>query len=69
MAGEITQPTPSEVKAAREAAGLTQPQAAELVHAGKKSWQNWESETGEARKIPLATWELFLIKTGAYIIK
>lgn len=61
---EITQPAPAEIKAARVAAGLTQTQAAALVHAGLKTWQNWESETGEARRIPLASWELFLIKTA-----
>ena len=60
---KITQPTPAEIKAARTAAGLTQSQAAALVHAGLKTWQNWESESGEGRKIPLASWELFLIKT------
>lgn len=61
---QITQPTPAQIKSARTAAGLTQTQAAQLVHAGLKTWQNWESETGEGRKIPLASWELFLIKIG-----
>lgn len=61
---KITQPSPTEIKAAREAAALTQSEAATLVHAGLKTWQNWESETGENRKIPLAAWELFLIKLG-----
>ena len=63
--GQITQPTPADIKAARLAAGLTQPDAAALVHAAAKTWKNWESEGGEARKIPLAAWELFLIKTNA----
>lgn len=61
---QITQPSPSEIKSQRLAAGLTQTQAAKLVHASLKTWQNWESETGEARKMPLAPWELFLIKTN-----
>lgn len=61
---KITQPAPNEIKAAREAAGLTQTEAAALVHAGLKTWQNWESETSENRKISLAAWELFLIKRG-----
>ena len=65
MAQQITQPTPAEVKAARVAAGLTQTEAAALVHAGLKTWQNWESEGGEARKIRLPSWELFLIKTSS----
>lgn len=61
---QIAQPSPAEIKSARLAAGLTQTQAAQLVHASLKTWQNWESESGEARKIPLASWELFLIKSG-----
>lgn len=60
---QITQPEPAEIKTERLAAGLTQTQAAKLVHASLKTWQNWESETGESRKIPLASWELFLIKS------
>lgn len=61
----MQQPSPSEIKSARITAGLTQTEAAALVYAGLKTWQNWESEGGEARKIPLAAWELFLIKTTA----
>lgn len=65
MAKQITQPTPGEIKSARAAAGLTQTEAAHRVHARLKTWQNWESETGESRKMPIATWELFLIKTDS----
>jgi DNA (cytosine-5)-methyltransferase 1 len=65
MAQQITQPAPKDIRTARVAAGLTQTEAAALVHAGLKTWQNWESETGEGRKIPLASWDLFLIKTSS----
>jgi len=58
----ITQPTPAEVKVTREKAGLTQEQAGTLVHASKRTWQNWESEGNDSRTIPLSAWELFLIK-------
>ena len=54
-------PTPETIRAAREAAGLTQAVAAALVHAGLRSWSHWEN--GD-RRMPAATWELFLIKTG-----
>lgn len=55
-------PTPAEIRAARDAAGLTQAAAAELVHL--KAQQRWaEYESGE-NNIGLSTWELFLIKTG-----
>lgn len=62
----LTQPTPTEIEAARKSAGLSQTAAAELVHAGLRTWQNWEAPAGstENRKIPLASWELFLLKTS-----
>ncbi|EOV4287862.1 helix-turn-helix domain-containing protein [Escherichia coli] len=57
----MTQPAPDEIRAAREAAGLTQSAAAALVHANLRSWQKWEA--GERAMHP-AFWELFLIKTN-----
>lgn len=54
-------PSPEAIRAAREAAGLTQMQAAARLHANLTSWQRWES--GE-RKMHPAMWELFLIKKG-----
>ncbi len=35
--------TPSEIKNARMKAGLTQAQAAALVHAGDRAWRKWET--------------------------
>jgi len=54
-------PTPAAIRAAREAACLTQTQAATLVHSGLRAWQKWES--GE-RRMDGAHWELFCIKIG-----
>lgn len=57
-------PTPDQIKAAREHAGLTQEQAATLVHLSSRfRWS--EYERGSA-KIDAARWELFLIKTGQH---
>jgi DNA-binding transcriptional regulator YiaG len=53
-------PEPEAVRAAREAAGLTQTAAAHLVYCTLRAWQQWES--GERRMHP-ATFELFQIKT------
>ena len=53
-------PTPSEIKAARLAAGLTQPEAAALVYSDIRAWQFWEA--GQ-RNMPAAKWELFTLKT------
>lgn len=52
-------PTPDEIRAARERAGLTQTEAARLIHCGLRSWQQWE--LGERRMHP-AMWELFKLK-------
>lgn len=58
-------PKPSEIVRAREAAGLTQTEAGELVHSGLKSWQNWEAEGQENRRMHPSTWDLFNIKVRA----
>ncbi len=42
-------------------AALTQRQAAEIVHAGLRTWQQWE---GGDRRMHPALFELFLLKTG-----
>lgn len=52
-------PTKEEIIAERLAAGLTQTQAAALVHRAYLSWLRWEA----GGPIDMACWELFLIKT------
>jgi putative transcriptional regulator len=59
--GPNSNPTPAEVRAAREAAGLTQPMAAAVVRGSMRAWQDWESG---ARRMPPGLFELFQIKTG-----
>lgn len=54
-------PTPAQVVSAREGAGLTQTQAAQLIYSTLRTWQSWE--LGE-RKMPPGLFELFIIKTG-----
>lgn len=63
-AGHARNPTPAEVRAAREAAGLTQTQAAGLIHATLRAWQGWEAPEGElgARRMHPGLWELFRLK-------
>ncbi|WP_126223439.1 helix-turn-helix domain-containing protein [Burkholderia ambifaria] len=53
-------PAPAAIKAAREAAGLTQSAAAELLYKTARAWQWWEA--GDRGMDP-ALWELFLLKT------
>lgn len=57
----MSAPTPEEIKSARERAGLTQTQAAYLVHGTMRAWQEWEAGN---RKMHPGLWELFNIKTA-----
>jgi DNA-binding transcriptional regulator YiaG len=59
-------PTPAEVRAAREAVGLSQTAAAELIHTTCRTWQQWEAEEGTVghRRMHPAFFELFRIKSG-----
>lgn len=57
-------PSPDEVRAAREAAGLTQTEAGDLVHTTCRTWQQWEA--GDRRMHP-AFWELFRLKIATRI--
>lgn len=52
--------TPAQVRAAREAAGHTQSQAAALVYRRLRTWQDWEG----GKPIDPAVFELYLIRTG-----
>jgi DNA-binding transcriptional regulator YiaG len=54
-------PTPEAIRAARDAAGITQTAAAGLVHTTCRVWQQWEA--GDRRMHP-AFWELFKIKVS-----
>ena len=52
--------TPETISTARKAAGLTQREAAELVHLGTPGrWAEYENGT---RNIDAARWELFRLK-------
>ncbi|WP_288076578.1 helix-turn-helix domain-containing protein [Pseudomonas sp.] len=56
----MSSPLPEEIRAAREASGLSQTAAAELVHSKLRTWQQWEA--GD-RKMHPGLWELFRLKT------
>ena len=63
MCKKLETPSPADVRSMR--GERTQAQCAELVHVGARTWRKWE---GGERKMPAATWELFLIKTGKLIV-
>lgn len=59
-----TNPKPRQIKAAREAAGLTQTEAAELVYSTLRTWQDWEAEGQSQRRMHPAIWELWCRKVA-----
>jgi len=60
--GPASNPAPEAIRAAREAARMTQTEAALLVHASLRAWQQWEA--GDRRMHP-GLWMLFGLLTGS----
>lgn len=56
-------PSPKQIRAARDDAGLTQTKAGELIFGTRRTWADWE---GGARKMPPAAWHLFLLLTDQH---
>lgn len=56
----MNQPTPQQIKQARNDAGLTQTQAAALIYSELRTWQHWEK--GD-RAMHAGLFELFKLKT------
>ena len=56
---------PEQTKKLRKLAGVTQSEAAKLVHVSLRTWQSWESpkDLTNSRQIPEAYVELFCLKT------
>ena len=65
---QLTNPTPAQIREARESAGLSQTAAAELIHSSRSSWAQWEAKEGSSthRAMHPSMWELFLIKTNQH---
>jgi putative transcriptional regulator len=58
--GPQSNPTPEQVREARNMLGLTQTEAAALIYCTLRGWQGWED--GSRRMHP-AFWELFVSKS------
>lgn len=52
-------PTPEQIRAAREAAGLTQTAAAAIIYSTLRAWQDWEAG---ARRMHPQMWEAWRFK-------
>ncbi len=57
-------PSPDEIRQAREAAGLTQTEAAARIFCALNTWQQWESG---ARKMHPAFWQLWRLKVAGLV--
>jgi len=60
----LKQPSPALITGMRISAGLTQAQAAEMVHLG--SFKRWSEYERGVQAIDPARWELFVIKCGEH---
>ncbi|MCY0856445.1 helix-turn-helix domain-containing protein [Cupriavidus sp. D39] len=65
---ELKQPTPEEVRALLNDSGLSREDFAALVHVSKLTVHKWvlPKDSENHRGIPLAVWELLLLKLGRH---
>lgn len=63
MASDKVIASPTDIRAARQAAGLSQTAAGALCHRSLRAWQ--AVEAGD-RTLDPAAWELFLLRTGQH---
>lgn len=56
----------NEARAAREAAGLSAREAADVVGVTIVTWQRWEGQTARKTEIPFATLEYFKLVTATH---
>lgn len=54
-------PAPADIRTARTTAGLTQTEAARLIHSTLRAWQEWEAGN---RQMHPGLWELFRLKAA-----
>lgn len=55
-------PAPDDIRMARQCAGLTQQEAAKMIYATSRAWQEWE---GGRRAMHPAMWEYWQHKVAA----
>lgn len=67
MLDVTTQPTPDQILAARQTAGHTQAQAAELVGlSGGIRWAEYERGGPTGRRIDACRWQVYLLATDQH---
>ncbi|WP_083440739.1 transcriptional regulator [Aquincola tertiaricarbonis] len=68
---DITPPTPDQIREVVTSAGVTRSEAAALVHVQMNAWHNWCAPAASVkhRQMPLAAWELLLLKLDLHPTK
>jgi hypothetical protein len=68
---KITQPTSEQLRQLILKHGVTRSEAAALVHVSINAWHKWSASegSGDHRAMPLAAWELLLLKLGEHPTK
>ncbi len=68
---EITQPTPEQLRELIRRHNVTRSEAAAMVHVSLNAWHKWSAAEGtvDHRAMPLAAWELLLLKLGEHPTK
>lgn len=61
MNADIGPPPPDEIRFQRQSHGLTQEEAARLIYAARRAWQEWE---GGRRAMHPGLWELWRRKVS-----
>lgn len=66
----IEPPTPDEIRGLLKSKDITREKAAGLVHVGLRTFHSWVAPKGSKnyRPMPVATWELLLIKLDAHSV-
>jgi DNA-binding transcriptional regulator YiaG len=65
---EIKQPTPEELRDLMKESGVPRGEIADMLHVGRKTVEKWTASLGTTshRAIPLAAYELLLLKLGKH---
>jgi hypothetical protein len=68
---DITQPTPEQLREIIRRHSITRSEAAAMVHVSINAWHKWSANEGtvDHRVMPLAAWELLLLKVGEHPTK
>lgn len=67
----LSLPSPLDIRRTLKESGVTREEAAGMVHVSYRTWHSWSAPEGtnNHRQMPLAAWELLLLKLGKHPTK